>query len=101
METVRIYRLVGLRKSYRARLQDAQVAAARVWTLCRDIHRAARQQRSRWPNRDDLQQATKGQVALHSQTVQMICHAFLANSETTRNLRQTNPRIRYPYKHKR
>jgi putative transposase len=50
--------------------------------------------------RDDLQQATKGQFALHSQTVQMICHQFLANIETTRELRQTNRRIRYPYRDK-
>ena len=31
----------------------------------------------------------------------MICHAFLANVETTRDLRKTNPKIRYPYKDKR
>ena len=101
METVRIYRLAGLRPSVRAHLREAQMEAARVWTLCRDWHLSARQQRTRWPNRDDLQQATKGQFALHSQTVQMICHAFLANIETTRELRKTNPKIRYPWKDKR
>lgn len=101
METVRIYRLDSLRPRYRVRLRDAQMEAARVWTLCRDIHLSARQQHTRWPNRDELQQATKGQFALHSQTVQMICHAFLANIDTTRELRKTNPKIRYPYKDKR
>ena len=101
METVSIYRLVGLRPRYHARLRAAQMEAARVWTLCRDLHLAARTERTRWPNRDDLQQATKGQFALHSQSVQMICHAFLANIGTTRELRKTNPRIRYPYKDKR
>ncbi|HLW03215.1 MAG TPA: transposase [Ktedonobacterales bacterium] len=101
METVRIYRLAGLRPGFQTRLREAQMEAARVWTLCRDIHLSARQQHARWPNRDELQQATKGQFALHSQTVQMICHAFLANIETTRELRQTNPKIRYPYKDKR
>src|ERR1051326_5222561 len=75
--------------------------AARVWTMCRDRHLAARQQHTRWPDRDDLQQATKGQFALHSQTVQMISHQFLANVETARELRQTNRKIRYPYKDKR
>src|ERR1051326_5919841 len=75
--------------------------AARVWTMCRDRHLAARQQHTRWPDRDDLQQATKGQFALHSQTVQMMCHQFLANVDTTRELRQTNRMIRYPYKDKR
>ena len=38
METVRIYRLTGLRPRYRARLRTAQMEAAKVWTLCRDMH---------------------------------------------------------------
>src|SRR5215467_680658 len=101
METVRIYRLAGMRLGYRARLREAQMEAARVWTLCRDIHLSARQQHTRWPDRDELQQATKGQFALHSQTVQMICHQFLANVEAARELRQTNRKIRYPYKDQR
>lgn len=101
METVRIYHLTALRKGYQARLRDAQMEAARVWTFCRDRHLMTRQQHMRWPTRDELQQVTKGQFALHSQTVQMICHAFLANIETTRKLRKTNPKIRYPYKDKR
>ena len=45
--------------------------------------------------------STKGLFALHSQTVQMVCHHFLANVETARELRQTNRKIRYPYKDKR
>jgi putative transposase len=101
METVRIYRLTGLRPRYQARLRAAQMEAARVWTLCRDLHVAARTVRTRWPNRDDLQQATKGRFALQSQTVQMICHAFLAAVETTRHLKSTHPKARYPYKDKR
>ena len=32
--------------------------------------------------------ATKGQFALHSQTVQMVCHQFLANVDTARELRK-------------
>ena len=44
---------------------------------------------------------TKSQFALHSQTVQMVCHQFLANVDTARELRQTNRKIRYPYKDKR
>jgi putative transposase len=100
METVRIYRLTGLRPQYLARLRAAQMEAARVWMRCRDLHLTARTERTRWPTRDDLQQATKGQFALHSQSVQMICHAFLANVETTRELRKTHPKIRYPYKDK-
>ncbi|MBI3961779.1 MAG: transposase [Deinococcus sp.] len=100
METVRICRLGNLPPSLFRRLYDAQVEAARVWSLCRDIHLEARRQGTRWPNRDDLQKATKGRFALHSQTVQMICHAFLANVETTRQWKRQHPQLRYPYKDK-
>jgi putative transposase len=101
METVRIYPLPTLPPSLRRRLYVAQHEAACVWTVCRDRHLAARQQHRRWPDRDELQQATKGRFALHSQSVQMICHQFLANVETARELRHTNRKIRYPYKDKR
>jgi putative transposase len=73
MEMVQIYPLPNLRPALRRRLYQAQQEAARVWTLCRDLHLAARQQHTRWPNREDLQEATKGGFALHSQTIQMIC----------------------------
>ncbi len=102
MERTRIYRLYHLRPTLANRLRDAQIEAARVWTLCRDLHLYARQHGLPWPNRDDLQRATKGgQFALHSQTIQMVCHTFLANVETTRQLKATNPKMRYPYKDKR
>ncbi len=101
METVHIYPLTTLSPSLQRRLYAAQREAARVWTVCRDLHLAARRQHTRWPDRDDLQQATKGQFALHSQTVQMICQQFLANVDAARELRKTNRKIRYPYKDKR
>ncbi len=101
METVRIYPLTGMRPRLQRRLYEAEQEAARVWTVCRDLHLAARQYHTRWPTRDDLQQATKGHFALHSQTIQMVCHQFLANVDTARELRITNRSIRYPYKDKR
>jgi putative transposase len=100
METVQIYPLATLRRGYAQRLRQAQQEAARVWTVCRDRHLAARTAHTRWPTRDDLQQATRGQFALHSQTVQMVCHQFLASVDTARELRQTNRKIRYPYRDK-
>jgi hypothetical protein len=100
METVRIYPLTTLRKGYAQRLREAHMEAARVWIVCRDLHLAARCAHISWPQEADLQQATKGQFALHSQTVQLIFHTFLANIETTRELRRTNPKMRYPYKDK-
>src|SRR5215467_15998744 len=101
METVHIYPLPKLLRGYAKRLREARLEAARVWNVCRDLHLAARQQHTRWPKRDDLQKATKDRFALHSQSVQMICHAFLANIETTRELRKTNRKIRYPWQEKR
>jgi putative transposase len=101
MEMVRIYPLPNLSPSLGRHLYQAQQGAARVWTVCRDRHLAARQQHTRWPDRDDLQHATTGRFALYSQTIQMICHQFLANVDATRELRKTNRKIRYPYKDKR
>ncbi len=101
METVRIYRLKGLTPPTRERLRAAQMEAARVWNVCRELHQDARLGYLPWPGRDALQQATKGgQFALHSQSIQMVCHQFLANVETTRQLKPSHPRMRYPYKPK-
>jgi putative transposase len=101
VESVRIYRLSNLPRPLKQRLDWAQQEAARVWTMCRDLHREAREQAVPWPAGDDLQRATKGQFALHSQTVQMICHRFLTSVEITRKLKRQNPRVRYPYRNKR
>ena len=76
--------------------------AAQVWNGCMELHTAARMEHTRWPGRNELQQATKGRFALHSQSIQMVVHAFLANIDTTKHLRQTHPhlKMRYPYKTK-
>jgi putative transposase len=57
--------------------------------------------RTAWPTRASLQLAVKGQFGLHSQSAQMITHAFLANVDTARQLRKAGrSEIRYPYKDK-
>jgi len=86
-----------------ARLKAAQMEAAKVWNLCVQIHKQARMSHTKWPGRNELQKATKGQFALHSQSVQMVAHAFLANIDTTRKLRQTHPQMqmKYPWREKR
>ncbi len=68
-----------------------------------ETHKAARGEHVKWPGRDFLQKATKGKFALHSQSVQMVVHAFLATIETTRQLRQTHPhmKMKYPWRTKR
>ena len=75
--------------------------AAKVWMVCRDAQHAAMKERSKWPNRESLQVLTKGRFGLHSQSAQMVCHAFLANVDTASQLRLNGRKeIRYPYKDK-
>ncbi len=71
--------------------------AAQVWNLCMQRHKQARTEHTDWPGRNELQQATKGRFALHSQSIQMIVHAFLATVETTRKLRKTHPQMKMKY----
>jgi putative transposase len=103
MQTVEIYRLTHLSPTLFGRLKAAQMEAAQVWNLCCELHKAARTTRTTWPGQNELQQATKGRFALHSQSVQMVVHAFLANIETTQKLRASHPKMRmkYPWKAKR
>jgi putative transposase len=103
MQTVHVYRLDNLSASQFSRLKAAQQEAAQVWNLCMERHKLARTEHTKWPGRNELQQATKGRFALHSQAVQMVVHAFLANVETTRELRKTHPqmKMKYPWRTKR
>jgi putative transposase len=77
--------------------------AAQAWNCCMEMHKQARLEHTKWPGRNELQQATKGRFALHSQSIQMIVHAFLAHVATTRELRKTHPqmRMKYPWRTKR
>jgi len=101
MNTVRVYRLQPTQKLFVC-LKAAQMEAAKVWNLCCEAHKQARMDHAKWPGRNELQKATKGQFALHSQSVQMVVHAFLANIDTTRQLRQTHPKMqmKYPWREK-
>ena len=103
MNTVKVYRLDHLSPTMFRRLKAAQIEAAQVWNLCMQTHKTARSEHMKWPGRNELQQATKGKFALHSQSVQMVVHAFLANIETTRQLRQTHQemKMKYPWRTKR
>jgi len=102
LNTVHVYRLQPPPKLF-ACMKAAQMEAAKVWNLCCEIHKQARMAHTKWPGRNELQKATKGQFALHSQSVQMVVHAFLANIDTTRQLRQTCPKMqmKYPWRTKR
>jgi putative transposase len=103
MKTMRVYQLNHLAPMLFHRLKEAQMEAAHVWNCCMEMHKQARLQHTRWPGRNDLQHVTKGRFALHSQSVQMVAHAFLTNIDTTRELRKTHPhmQMKYPWQTKR
>lgn len=101
MQTVKIYRLEHLPRSVASLIYQGQREAARVWNFCKDLHKEARINHALWANRDELHRLTKGKFALCAQTVQQINQAFLANVETTREVRKQNRQIRYPWKDKR
>jgi putative transposase len=100
MKTVRVYRLDHLSPSQFGRLKAAQQEAAQVWNFCVETHKEARLSHAPGPGRNDLQRATKGRYGPHSQSVQMVVHAFLANIQTTRRLRKEHPemRMKYPWR---
>lgn len=101
MQTVKIYRLHNLPPKVASLIYEGQREAARVWNFCKDLHKEARINHTRWASRNDLHRLTKGKFALCAQTVQQINQAFLANVDATREVRKQNRKIRYPWKDKR
>jgi len=57
-----------------------------------------------WPDRCELHEFTKGNYALHSQSIQQIAYQLLANVDATDERRRNDPKCRgwlkYPYKDK-
>lgn len=100
MQTVRIFYLKNINRTQNTLMFEGSKESARVWNFCTETHKKAREEKRKWPWRDELQKLTKGKFQLHSQSVQAVCHAFLANVDTATQLKKTNKRIRLPYKEK-
>lgn len=82
-------------------MREGQMESGKVWMACRNALHEAIKDRSKWPNHDSLQKLVKGKFGLHSQSAQMVCHAFLANVDMATQLRRSSrSEIRYPYKDK-
>jgi len=96
MQAVRIFRLGVISDSKTEMLRNAQKEAAKVWNICMEAHKAARENKTKWPEREALQLLTKGKAQLHSQSVQMVVRAFVGNIDSTRELRKDNKRWKYP-----
>lgn len=101
MQTTKIYRLPYQKSEVFERLKAAQIEAAKVWNECVAAHQNARRDSEVWPNQTRLQKLTKGKYQLHSQSVQMVCQAFLANIDSTRANRLMGIRkMKYPWRTK-
>lgn len=102
MQTTRIYRLKYQLQTAFEQLKTAQQEAAAVWNTCVEAHKECRINQTKWLSQTDLQKLTKGKFHLHSQSVQMVCQAFITNIDSTKEnrRRQGNKIMKYPWRHK-
>lgn len=83
----------------RERLFACNRISAQVWNDCLRIAKAYALEHGRWIGRTELQQATKGQYPIHSQSIQAVCHKYLqARENTVKAKRMGHSQVRYPYK---
>jgi putative transposase len=69
--------------------------AGRCWTDMLNAHIESRG--GKWLSAVDLSKMFKGQYALHSQSIQALAQKLEANVDTARELRKSDPNVRYPY----
>lgn len=101
MQTTRIYRLPYQTAQLFEQLHTAQKEAAAVWNECMEAHKKCRTNNEKWLSQTDLQKLTKGKYELHSQSVQMVCQAFVANIDSTLENRRQGNNMKYPWLTKR
>lgn len=101
MQTTRIYRLPFLSIEVFRQLQTSSQESAKVWNTCKDLHKQCRVSHSTWLTLIDLQKYTKGKFELHSQSIQLVCRAFVGNIDSTKeNRRHGLKDIKYPWRDK-
>ncbi|HEY9633825.1 MAG TPA: transposase [Coleofasciculaceae cyanobacterium] len=101
MQTTKIYRLPFLSLQLFQQLQASSLESAKVWNTCKDLHKQFRVSHSPWLTLIDLQKHTKGKFELHSQSVQLVCRAFIGNIDSTRENRKHGLKdIKYPWRDK-
>ena len=75
--------------------------SAIVWNKCLELSKECMINNGKWINKTQLQANTKGIAAIHSQSIQSVCHKYLESRDSARKLRQNgNLKTRYPYKKK-
>lgn len=101
MQTTKVYRLPFLLLEVLQRLQASSQESAKVWNTCKDLHKQCRVSRSAWLTLTDLQKHTKGKFELHSQSIQLVCRAFIGNIDSTKENRKHGLKdIKYPWRDK-
>jgi putative transposase len=101
MQTTKIYRIPFLSLELFQRLQASSQESAKVWNTCKHLHKQCRVSHSAWLTLTDLQKRTKGKFDLHSQSVQLVCRAFIGNIDSTRENRKHGLKdIKYPWRDK-
>src|SRR5579859_3528234 len=87
-----------LNAAQRAHCAALRQEAGRCWTALLHAHLASRD--GLWLGEAALKAQFKGQFPLHSQTVQALAEKLIANVDTARELRKTDPTAQYPYRDK-
>ena len=102
MQTTKIYRIPFLTLEGFQQLQASSQESAKIWNTCKDLHKQCRVSHSAWLTLTDLQKHTKGKFELHSQSIQLVCRAFMGNIDSTRENRKNGLKdIKYPWRDKR
>lgn len=102
MQTTKIYRLPFLPITIFQQLQASSQESAKVWNICKDLHKQCRVSHSAWLTLTDLQKHTQGKFELHSQSIQLVCRAFAGNIDSTKENRKHGLKdIKYPWRDKR
>lgn len=99
MQTTAIIQLGFLKKKTFRQATEGRRECGRLWCFLLDFARQGREFRY-LVKKSDLEKATKGKFALHSQTIQQICGQYMENVFAAYEARKTNPKIRYPWKYK-
>jgi len=96
---VRLLPLRNLNRQQNVLCEALRREAGRCWSDMLQAHIESRGEK--WLSSVDLGKRFKRQYALHSQTIQALAQKLEANVDTARELRQSNPDVRYPYRLKR
>lgn len=75
-----------------------RTGAGRCWTDM--LHAQVASRDGKWLSEGELKAAFKGTYQLHSQTVQALAEKLIANVDTARELRKSDPDAKYPHRDK-